>query len=354
MAVDWERLLSTTFFENTVQEYLIALGIFLGSMVVLRFFKFIIVHRLRKLSEKTENEIDDMVIEMIDVHWPFYVLISLYVGAMFITLPDIVARYIDYVLLFVLVYYAIKAVQRMIDFGAKVIIKKQEAEGPTDSSIIDLLRRIAKLVVWIVAGIFILSNLGVNIASLLAGVGIGGVAIAFALQNILADIFASFSIYFDKPFKIGDFIIIGTDMGVVEKIGIKSTRIKTLQGQELIVSNRELTETRVNNYGMMEKRRIQFTFGVVYQTTSKKMKKIPEIVKGIIEKIELAELDRAHFKSFGDSALIFEVVYYVLSSEYAKYMDIQQEINLKIKDAFEKEKIDMAYPTQTLYVNQIK
>jgi hypothetical protein len=173
---------------------------------------------------------------------------------------------------------------------------------------------------------------------------------AFALQNILSDLFSSFSIYFDKPFVEGDFIIIGNDMGIVKKIGIKSTRIQTLQGQELVVSNKELTSTRINNYKKMSKRRAIFNFGVEYSTSKKKLEKIPTIVKKIINNIELASLDRAHFKSFGDSSLDFEVVYYVDSSDYAKYMDIQQEINLALVLAFEKEKINFAFPSRTIYM----
>ena len=186
----------------------------------------------------------------------------------------------------------------------------------------------------------------------MAGLGIGGIAIAFALQNILSDIFASFSIYFDKPFKVDDFIIIGDDKGVVKKIGIKSTRIQTLQGEELVISNKELTESRVHNYKKMERRRIVFVFGVTYETPTEKVKKIPSIIKDIIEKTELADIDRVHFKEFADFSLNFEVVYYLKTSDYAEYMDTQQEINLAMKEHFEKEQIEFAYPTQTVFVHK--
>jgi small-conductance mechanosensitive channel len=168
----------------------------------------------------------------------------------------------------------------------------------------------------------------------------------------LADIFASFSIHFDKPFKVGDFIIIGNDMGTVKKIGIKSTRITTLEGDELVVSNRDLTETRVHNYKRMRKRRVSFELGVEYSTPVKKLKKIPKIVEGIIKGIDLLEFDRAHFKNFGDFSLNFEVVYYLKSKDYNVYMDKQQEINLKIKEKFDKERIKIAFPTQQIFLKR--
>jgi small-conductance mechanosensitive channel len=200
--------------------------------------------------------------------------------------------------------------------------------------------------------LLILSNIGVNITSLIAGLGIGGLAIAFALQRILEDFFSSFSIYFDKPFEEGDFIIVGSDMGVVKHIGLKTTRLQTLQGQELVISNKELTDSRVNNYKKMKKRRIVFTFGVEYSTPVAKMKKINKIVEAIFKKIEGADLDRVHFKEFGDFSLNYEIVYYVKTGDYLEYMNIQQEINLTLKQQFEKENIEFAFPSQTIYMKK--
>jgi small-conductance mechanosensitive channel len=143
-------------------------------------------------------------------------------------------------------------------------------------------------------------------------------------------------------------------MGTVKDIGLKSTRIVTLNGQELVVSNHEITSARINNYKKMQKRRIVFSFGVKYETPLKKLKKIPLIVKNILDKTELAELNRVHFKSFGDFSLVYEVVYFMLVPDYNKYMDTQQEINLALKREFEREKIEFAYPTQTIYYSKIK
>ena len=167
--------------------------------------------------------------------------------------------------------------------------------------------------------------------------------------------FSAFSIYFDRPFEIGDFIIVGEYAGTVKKIGMKSTRVQLLQGEELVLSNSELTKTNIRNFKKMKKRRINFSFGVTYDTPLKKLKKIPDIIKDIInpEKIDFVDrLDRVHFKEFGDFSLKFDIVYYVKSDDYAKYMDTQQEINYAIKEVFEKEGIEMAFPTQTIFLNK--
>ncbi|MBU4257206.1 mechanosensitive ion channel family protein [Patescibacteria group bacterium] len=250
------------------------------------------------------------------------------------------------------VFLLIIAAQKFIDYGAEKIIKKREKGEGDNAEIIKLLSVIAKILLWVVAVLFILSNLGYNVTSLIAGLGIGGIAAALALQNILGDIFSSFSIYFDKPFKPGDFIVVSGHTGVVKKIGIKSTRIQTLQGEELIMSNSELTKASVQNFGLMRRRRIVFNVGVIYDTPAEKLKRIPDMIRKIIEAQAETEVDRVHFKSFGDSSLMYEIVYYVESGEYNRYMDIQQAINLAIVDKFEEEKIVIAYPTQTVYVKK--
>jgi len=187
----------------------------------------------------------------------------------------------------------------------------------------------------VIAFVIVLQNLGYNISALIAGLGIGGVAVAFALQNILSDIFASFSIYFDK-------------------IGIKSTRLRSPNGQQIIISNKELTEARVQNFKRLEKRRAVYQIGVTYETPKEKLEKVPSIIKRVIDEISLAEFDRCHFKEFGDFSLNFEVSYYVKTQDYKTYLDVVQDVNLKIFDNFEKEEIEFAYPTQTIYLNKAK
>ena len=343
-----KQVLNRVIFNNTVLEYLITLGVFVLALAVLKIFKMVLLAKIKKIAKSTKTHYDDLAITVIDsVGWPFYFFFALYFALKFIAVPNIVNSISYYLLFLAGVYYIVKGLQVLINYGFDKALEKKQ-----DPTMINLLKRASKIVLWSIAVIIFLQNLGYNISTLVAGLGIGGLAVAFAIQNILSDIFASFTIYFDKPFEIGDFIIVGNDMGTIKKIGIKSTRVQTLQGQELIISNKELTSTRINNYKKMEKRRIVFNFGVLYETPAEKLKKIPEIVKGIIDKGEKTELDRVHFNKFGDFSLNFEVVYYLNSADYNEYMDNQQEINLALKEEFEKEGIEFAYPTQTVYVNK--
>jgi small-conductance mechanosensitive channel len=202
----------------------------------------------------------------------------------------------------------------------------------------------------VIVFLLILDNLGVNITGLVAGLGIGGIAVALAVQNILGDLFASLSIVLDKPFMIGDYVVVDTLSGTVEHIGLKTTRIRSLSGEQLIFSNNDLLKSRIRNYKRMEERRIVFGFGVIYQTPVEKLIRIKKQVAEIIEKQEHARLDRVHFKEYGDSSLNFEVVYFVDDPAYALYMDIQENINLELFRRFTEEGIEFAYPTRTLYV----
>ena len=218
--------------------------------------------------------------------------------------------------------------------------------------ILFILKKIVNAAIFLFAFLIILDVFDVNLSGAVVGLGVGGIAIAFALQNVLSDVFSAFSIYFDRPFEIGDFIIVGDYAGTVKKIGIKSTRVQLLQGEELVLANSVLTTTSVRNFKKLRKRRIIFHFGVTYDTPIEKLKKIPDMVRKIVDGNELATVDRIHFKEFGDFSLNFEIVYYMNSKDYAKYMDTQQEINFAIKEAFEKEGIEMAFPTQTIFLNR--
>lgn len=207
-------------------------------------------------------------------------------------------------------------------------------------------------VLWIIGALFLLDNLGFQISTIVAGLGVSGIAVAIAAQGILGDLFSYFVIFFDRPFEIGDFIIFNDKLGTVEKVGIKTTRVRALSGEQLVVSNSDLTGSRVHNYKKMQERRVVFTIGVTYQTSAGQLESIPGIIRGIIEANERARFDRSHFKNYGDFALIFETVYYVLSPDYAEYMDIQQEINLAIYRAFEERGIDFAYPTSRVILSR--
>jgi small-conductance mechanosensitive channel len=209
---------------------------------------------------------------------------------------------------------------------------------------------IINMVIWVVGIVFLFDNMGYDVTAVVAGLGIGGIAVALAAQNILGDLFNYFVIFLDRPFEVGDFIIVDDKLGVVENIGIKTTRIKSLSGEQLVFSNSDLTNSRIHNYKRMQRRRVVFKIGVIYQTSYEQIKAIPALLKSIVLEQQLVEFDRAHFASYGDFSLNFEVVYYVLSSDYNIHMEIQQAIYLRIFEEFQKMGVEFAYPTQTLFV----
>jgi len=213
---------------------------------------------------------------------------------------------------------------------------------------------LARLVLGSVVVLVGLDHFGVNITAMVAGLGVGGVAVALAVQNVLGDLFASLSIVLDKPFVVGDFIVVGEQRGTVERVGLKTTRVRSLSGEQLVFSNSDLLSSRIQNFKRMDERRVSFRIGVTYQTPRSALESIPGTIRQIIESIDRTRFDRAHFASYGDFALLFEIVYYVLDSDYNVYMDVQQTINLRIHEAFEKDGIEFAYPTQRLYVSRIE
>lgn len=336
---------------NTPKDYLWALGAFAVTFIAFYLFKITILRKLGKWTDRTTSRFDDEVIAGVEnIGILFYLFVSLYVALQFIKLPGLAERLIQNATLIVVVYYITKVISRIIEHGIKALAKVQNQDE--EGSIIEVLIKFSKGVLWIIAFLLVLSNLGYNISSLLTGVGISGIAIAFALRSILEDLFSAFSIYFDKPFQPGDFIVVGEDRGTVQSIGLKSTRLITLQGEELIISNKELTKARVHNYKKMEKRRRTFEFGVTYDTNTKTLNKIPDFVEEIIKDVDLAEFDRAHFTEFGSSSLKFEAVYYVESPEFEKALSVQQEINLALHKKFSEEGIETAFPTRTVHLEQ--
>ncbi|MBT7037299.1 mechanosensitive ion channel family protein [bacterium] len=340
---------------NAGQQWLLAIATFVGLVIVFKIFSSMVIARLKKASEKTETDIDDFFIGLVNnVKPPFYFFVALYAATQLLELNGLVGKIIFGLFLFTIVYQAITILQRVIDYGIqKILMSSGEEDNQDKEGVVKLIGQIAKAVLWVVGALMIFSNFGIDVTSLIAGLGIGGIAIALALQNVLGDLFASFSIFLDKPFKVGDYISISpTEKGTVEKVGIKTTRVRTLQGQQLVVSNKKLTDSSVENFRRMDKRRMTFVFGVVYETPIEKLKAIPSMITDIIESVEKAKLDRVNFKTLGASSLDFEVVFTMQTPEYPEYMNAQEKINFAILEKFEKEKIEFAYPTQTLFVKK--
>lgn len=337
---------------NTPHDYLLAVVIFVVLVIVLKFAQWVILGRLAKLAEKTRTDIDDTLIEIVKSLKPgFYYFVAFFFAVQALVFSPLAQTVIYIILIAWVAAQVVIGLQILIDYA----INKKLGTGKSRESGQGILLFMGKLVkgaLWIVAVLMVLSNLGVDVTSLMAGLGIGGLAIAFALQNVFADLFSAFSIYLDKPFEVGDFIVVGDLSGTVEKIGIKTTRIRALQGEEIVISNQKLTTADVHNYKKLRERRVVASFGVTYDTSNEKLKEIPHATKKVVDGTNGARFDRTHFASFGDSALLFELVYYVESENYAAYMDVQQNINLGMKEVFEKLGVDFAYPTQHIILDK--
>ena len=344
--------LNEMFYGNPVWVWFLALAIVTLVAVVLRVLRRIILHRLTAFAKQTATEVDDLAADLFARTRFFFVLaISLYAGSLALTLPEVATRVISTVAMLTLLIQAGIWGTGLVSFLITRSVKRKLEEDAATATSMAALSFIIKLVLWVVILLLALDSMGVDITALIAGLGIGGIAVALALQNVLGDLFGSLSIVLDKPFVIGDFIIVDELLGTVEHIGLKTTRVRSLFGEQLVFSNSDLLNSRIRNYKRMHERRIAFSLGVTYQTPYEKLAAIPDIIREIIESQEQARFDRAHFKEYGDFALGFEIVYYVLVPDYNTYMDTQQAINLAVYERFEKEGISFAYPTQTLYVN---
>jgi MscS family membrane protein len=266
-------------------------------------------------------------------------------------LNSFLVKSIENITIIVLTYYLVGILNHLFLFCLNWFTNIKNSQGPKlEVSVIETIGLIFKILVWILAIVFILQKLGYDVTTLVAGLGIGGIAFAFAMQNILGDLFASIAIHMDKPFTIGQTIQFQDTIGKVKKVGIKSTRIETLDGEEYIISNKILTDSSLKNYTKMNKRRSLTILSISYKTDKNKIKLIPKILKEILSKLKKVELVRVHFSEFATYSINFELVYYVLSSDYIKYMDIKEQINLLILEEFDKNNILFAFPSQSIFL----
>jgi small-conductance mechanosensitive channel len=346
------KYLDQVYYNNTVLEYLIATGLFVFLIIALRLFRRIVLWRLKKWSEKTKTTIDDFIIQAIErTVLPLLNFGAFYISVTTLTLNVKVEKLLHGISAVFITFFVLRLVIAAIKYAIETRMMKQD-DSEAKLKQIKGIMVIIKIVVWILGVVFLLDNFNYDVTAFITGLGIGGIAVALAAQNILGDLFNYFVIFFDRPFEVGDFIIVDDKRGTVEAIGIKTSRIRSLTGEELVFANSDLSSSRIHNYKRMARRRVLFTIGVTYQTSLENLRIIPEIIKGIVTSLEATEFDRAHFSKYGDFSLDFEIVYYVLSTEYNKYMDIQQSINLKIFEEFAKRKIDFAYPTQTVFIEK--
>lgn len=343
------QFLSRIYFGNSIQNWLISLSILLAGILMIAIFKRVVLKRIKVWAFRSETTFDDFLISNFEksvVPLTYLAVFRLALNVLLIG-PKAVSILHVATLLYI-TFFVLRVITSVVKKFIFSFIKNYENRDTEEKQAKGLLL-IINIIIWILGIVFIIDNLGYNVTTLITGLGIGGIAIALAAQTILGDLFSYFVIFFDRPFEIGDFIIVEDNMGSIEYIGIKTTRIRTLGGEQLICSNTYLTNSRVHNYKRMEQRRIVFKLGVTYQTSTELVKMIPGIVNEIIESTKDVRLDRGHFSGFGNFSLDFEFVYYILSAEYNVFMDKQQEIYLEILARFESEGIDFAYPTQTLF-----
>lgn len=346
--------LQTEIAANRLQTWLLALAISSAVFLLLGLLRYAVVRQLSRSEQQDGVSLWPVLLAAARrTKWLFILIVALFVGTVVIDLPSATRLSIHSIAIVALLIQAGLWGGAILQVVIEQYRQRQMDTNPASVTTLNVLNFVSKILLWSLVLLLVLDNLGVNITALVAGMGVGGIAVALAVQTILGDLFASLSIVMDKPFVVGDFLIVSDLMGSVEYVGLKTTRLRSLSGEQLIFSNSDLLNSRIRNYGRMYERRVVFNIGVTYQTPRDRLIKIPTIVREAVERQDKSRFDRSHFKEYGDFALLFESVYYVLGPDYNEYMDIQQAINLHVHERFEQEGIEFAYPTQKVYVQQL-
>ena len=346
-------LLEWVFLQNSLRSWLIAIAAAAGAFLVLGLVRSLLARQLKKISERTHNLWDDIIVRVVEVtkRW-LLAIVAIWVGSNFLVLTggvrDAVQTLAILAILAQIGIWGSAAIQSYVRMYADRNLEEDAASVMTVRAVGFL----GSVALWAIVCLVFLENLGIDVTALIAGLGIGGIAVALAAQNILGDLFASLSIVLDKPFVVGDFVVVGDMLGTVEKVGLKTTRVRSLSGEQLVFSNADLLGSRIRNFKRMYERRIVFSFGVEYGTPRETLEWIPTAVREVVEALPDTRFDRAHFKEYGDSSLNFEVVYFVLSPDFNVYMDRQQAINLELYRIFEEREVAFAFPTRTLHLVQ--
>lgn len=348
-----QELLSLSLYQNSVLAWALALGVIallFSALLVLRR----VVRRYHKRLLDTEGvQLLEIPLEVLSrTTLLFFVVFSIVVGLKTLTMSERVATVLTSLITIALFWQAGVWLSAAVMGWLERKRRRSLTSDRALASSLGIISLVVRTLIWSLVVLLTLDNLGVDITALIAGLGIGGIAVALAMQNILGDLFASLSITLDRPFVVGDFLIVGEFLGTVEYIGIKSTRLRSLSGEQIIMSNADLLGSRVRNYGRMAERRVVFTLNVTYETSTELLERIPTVIRAAVEAQDGTRFDRSHFSSYGAHSLDFETVYYVLSADYNRYMDIQQAINLRIFREFEHLGVEFAYPTQKLYLTR--
>jgi small-conductance mechanosensitive channel len=331
---------------NWVGEVIVATFIFLLTFVLGWIIYHIFEHYFTNWAKKTKTTLDDEIIKNIKKPIYFFViLLGLYYGLEQLSILESYKTEVALIFaigqILLIVFIITRVINVLVSWYAEKSTKIRKKV--IDNRILNIFKKFLHAIVYLIGFLFILNAFHIDLSGIVIGVGVGGIAIAFALQNVLSDVFSAFSIYFDRPFEVGDFIVVGQHSGTVTKIGMKSTRLQLLQGEEMIVSNREITSTSVRNYRKMTRRRVEFIIRVAPNTPLKKLKDIPQLIEKTIKACNSTEFDMVHFREIGSFSYNFEVVYYINTGDYLKFLDIHEKVNFAMKETFEKEKIEFAF-----------
>lgn len=346
-----EDVLNRQYFNNTVQDYVIAATVLVVGLLLLAIFKRLILKSLARLVARTETTVDDLFFaEARRFVMPIAGTAIVYWAINTLTLSPKVEKVFVVATSMVIAFFVIRLISSTIHIALTSYVSKQD-NGVEKMKQIGGIMLIINIVVWVLGAIFLFDNLGYNVSTILTGVGIGGIAVALAAQNIIGDLFNYFVIFFDKPFEVGDAINVDDKNGTIEFIGLKTTRLRSLSGEQIVIANSDLTKSRVHNFKRQDNRRIEYNFSILYRTPIDKLRRIPGIIKGIIEQTPNTRFDRAHIARLSEYGLTVTVVFYITVPDYLIYMDAQQSINLNILEAFQKEGIgfqireDKEFPT---------
>ena len=343
-------LLDETIYGNSVRAWLVAALAFSIAFAVLVLVRRLLARRLTAAARRTTNAFDDLALDLAGRTRVYFLFaIALVIAVRFVQLPTRIGELLDKAVALVVLLQAARWATGAIAFYVARHVERRR--GTTEAANVWAARMLgfaASVGVWAIILVAVLDNLGFDVTTLVTGLGIGGIAIALAVQNVLGDIFAALSIVLDKPFVVGDFIVVDNFSGTVEQIGLKTTRLRSLSGEQIIFANAELLKGRIRNYKRLYERRNLFTLDVTYDTPTDVVARIPGILREIVETQQPVRFDRSHFSTYGDSALRFETVYFVLDPDYNRHMDIQQAIFLAVLERFRREGIEFAFPTRTI------
>jgi len=344
------------YFGNTVEKYLIALGVFFLFMFGAIILHFLIKNIFGKIAEKTETKIDDTIVLILNKIAVFVLALGgLYFALKALIIPQNIWEVIENIFQVVLILKIIQAVTMFIDsLMDNYLAKYLASKGHFDLQLTRLIGKIINISLWVVGVSLILKVFNYDITAIITGLGIGGLAIALAAQDTLGNFFSSVSIIADRPFKIGDIIKFGTNEGTITDIGMRTTRLETYFGTQIVVPNSELAKSVVENLSKRKSRRCDGKIGITYGTKIAEVKKAITIIRGILDdNKEITEDFRVYFTEFDESAMRIEYTYFVKNpDEYDIFLKTKNSINLAIKEAFDKEGIEIAYPTQTIYMGK--